>query len=122
VREVLCGVDGELTKILVTHHPFMALEKLADCGVDVLVAGHLHATRAAEIGVAGVSALMVQAGTATSHRRREEPNSFNLLRIRPQRIEVEHYALRGGGFVRAAAEAFSRQGAGGWTRNGPLAG
>ena len=113
VREVLCRVGGELTKILVTHHPFMALDELADCGVDVLVSGHHHVTR-----VAGVSAIMVEAGTATSRRTRLEPNSFNVLRIRPQRIEVERYALRGSGFVRAATEAFCRQGAR-WTRNGP---
>jgi 3',5'-cyclic AMP phosphodiesterase CpdA len=113
VREQLSRLDGALTKILVSHHPFMALDKLADCGVDVFVSGHHHATR-----VSGVSALMVEAGTATSRRTRLEPNSFNLLRIRPRRVEVEHYALRGGGFVRAATEAFSRQGAG-WTRDGP---
>jgi len=113
VREVLCRIDGELTKILVSHHPVMALERLAECGVDVFVSGHHHATR-----VAGVSALMVEAGTATSRRTRLEPNSFNLLRIRPRRIEVERYALRGGGFVRVASEAFCRQGAC-WTRNGP---
>jgi 3',5'-cyclic AMP phosphodiesterase CpdA len=113
VREQLSRLDGALTKILVSHHPFMALEKLADCGVHVLISGHHHATR-----ITGRSVLMVEAGTATSHRTREEPNSFNLLRIRPRRVEVEHYALRGGGFVRAATEAFSRQGAG-WTRDGP---
>jgi hypothetical protein len=60
---------------------------------------------------------MVEAGTATSRRTRLEPNSFNLLRIRPRHVEVEHYALRGAGFVRVATEAFSRHGAG-WTRDG----
>jgi hypothetical protein len=57
----------------------------------------------------------VQAGTATSRRTREEPNSFNLLRIAPRRIEVEQHVLRGGGFERAATEAFSRED-GGWGR------
>jgi 3',5'-cyclic AMP phosphodiesterase CpdA len=113
VCEQLGRLHAGRTRILVSHHPFMALDKLAECGVDVLVSGHHHATR-----VAGVSALVVEAGTATSRRTRLEPNSFNLLRIRPQRIEVEHYALRGGGFARAATEAFSRHRAG-WTRDGP---
>jgi predicted phosphodiesterase len=113
VREELRHLEGARTKILVTHHPVTVLDKLAPYGVDVFVSGHRHATRAD-----GSSALMVQAGTATSRRTREEPNAFNLLRIRPQRIEVEHYALYGGSFVRRSTEAFSRD-ATGWKRDGP---
>jgi predicted MPP superfamily phosphohydrolase len=111
VREKLCDLHEKRTTILVTHHPFMALEKLVDCGIDVLLAGHLHATgvgHAAE-QIPGLSALLVQAGTATSRRTREEPNSFNLLRIAPRRIEVEQYALRGRGFRQAATQAFERE-------------
>jgi hypothetical protein len=37
---------------------------------------------------------MVRAGTATSSRRRDEPNSFNILRIERLRITVEHMAWR----------------------------
>lgn len=120
VRDKLCSVQGGRTKILVTHHPFMALEELAGCGLDLLMAGHLHAHsigHAAE-RVAGLSALMVQAGTATSQRTREEPNGFNVLRIAPRRIEIEEYALGAGGFLRAATEAFRREGAL-WRRDGP---
>ena len=110
VRGELRRLRRELTRIVVSHHPFAAFERLADCDVDVFVSGHHHATR-----VAGTSTLMVEAGTATSHRTREEPNAFNLLRIRPRAIEVEHYALRAGNFVRAGAEAFRREEAG-WRR------
>jgi predicted MPP superfamily phosphohydrolase len=117
VREQLLQMGNVRTKILVTHHPFMAIEQLVHCGVDLFVSGHHHATRAGHCQMAGLSALMVEAGTATSSRTREEPNSFNLLRIRPQRIEVDHFALRGARFERAATEAFSRQG-GGWRRDG----
>ena len=76
----------------------------ARCGVDVQVAGHLHAT-----SIGATSALVVQAGTATSSRTRAEPNSFNLLRIGGARIEIEHYALRGGNFQRGEARTFQRQ-------------
>ena len=114
VREKLCDLHGKLTTILVTHHPFMALEKLVDCGIDVLLAGHLHATGHVAQRLDGVSLLLVQAGTATSLRTREEPNSFNLLRIAPRRIDVEQYALRAGGFMRAATQAFQRKD-GGWS-------
>ena len=97
------------TKILVTHH---LLPHLTRYGFDVLIAGHGHATR-----VHAGSALMVHAGTATSHRTRKEANSFNVLRVARGRIGVEHYVLRGGAFVRAAAGAFRRDAAG-WKRDG----
>ena len=120
VEEKLCRLRGEPIKILVTHHPFMALERLARCGVDVFVAGHLHTASTGDAAqrVAGMSALLVQAGTATSSRTREEPNSFNLLRISRRRVEVRQYALRGGSFVPAALDAFRRE-QGGWTRCEP---
>jgi predicted phosphodiesterase len=122
VREALERVGAGRTRILVSHHPTTALAKLGDC-VDILVSGHRHATR---IGYAGERcqitercALMVEAGTATSWRTREEPNGFNLLRIERRRIEVDHYLIQAGNFVRAATEAFSRE-AGGWKREESL--
>jgi 3',5'-cyclic AMP phosphodiesterase CpdA len=108
----VCGeldrAGGERTRIVVSHHRFMAMEKLARCGVNVFLSGHHHATRLGYADFAAPSALVVEAGTALSRRTRLEPNAFNLLRIAPRRIEVEHYALRAGNFVRAAVEAFSR--------------
>ena len=115
VCEALGRLDGAQTRIVVSHHPSMALERLADCGVDVFVSGHRHATRMGHRRIGRTSVLIVEAGTATSQRTREEPNAFNLLRIAPGRVEVDHYALRGGNFMRAAAEAFARQGDG-WRR------
>jgi 3',5'-cyclic AMP phosphodiesterase CpdA len=108
VCEELDRAGGERTRIVVSHHRFMAMEKLARCGVNVFLSGHHHATRLGHADFAAPSALVVEAGTALSRRTRLEPNAFNLLRIAPRRIEVEHYALRAGNFVRAAVEAFSR--------------
>ena len=108
VRREFSGLGGERTKILVAHHGSKALQ---ECGADVVVSGHAHRTR-----VEAGSALTIEAGTATSSRTREEPNAFNLLRIRPGRIKIEHYALRGGNFLRAGAASFSREG-GGWKRD-----
>ena len=62
-----------------------------------------------------MSVLIVEAGTATSQRTRGEPNAFNVLRVAPARIEVDHYALRGGNFMRSNAEAFERRHEG-WQR------
>jgi hypothetical protein len=90
------------------------------CGIDVLLAGHLHDAHVVE-RVIGLRALMVQAGTATSSRTREQPNSFNLLRVDRGRIAVEQHVLDGAGFVRASAECFERREAG-WLRCGPCRG
>jgi 3',5'-cyclic AMP phosphodiesterase CpdA len=136
VREAICRLDPALTKIVVTHHPFdvppargderqivgrgrMALQRLADCGADLLLAGHLHASHIGHTSqrydFAGLSALVIQAGTATSARTRHEPNAFNLLRIASREIEVDRYVLQARDFVRTASEAFQQEG-GQWIR------
>jgi predicted phosphodiesterase len=109
VEDRLRRVGGRITTILVTHH---LLPELAGCGFDVLIAGHAHTTR-----VEPAEALMVRAGTATSRRTRAEPNGFNVLRIDGPRIAVEHHAVLGGRFVRAASENFRRVGLR-WRRDG----
>jgi 3',5'-cyclic AMP phosphodiesterase CpdA len=108
VARILRRLPAEVVRIVVTHHPFEVPERLAGHGVDVLMAGHAHAA-----SVAGSSVLVVQAGTATSSRTRETPNSFNLLRVSSRRIDVREYRLRGASFVPAAAESFQR-GTTGW--------
>lgn len=97
-------------RVLVMHH---FCPELCSLGADILVAGHAHASR-----VSASTALVVHAGTATSSRMREEPNSFNVLRVARGRAAVEHYLLRGGTFVRAAAASFRKDGAR-WRRDGP---
>jgi len=113
VRARVCDLPDRVTKLLVTHHPFdvpqhlgdadqivgraaMALAALARCGVDVLLAGHLHASHTGQTveryQIDGFSALVVQAGTATSTRLRGETNSFNVLRVAHPRIAVEPHA------------------------------
>jgi 3',5'-cyclic AMP phosphodiesterase CpdA len=93
--------EDKLTRILVTHHPFdlpesygksdlvgrarLAMDALAQCRIDVLLAGHLHVSYAGHsferYRIAGHSALVVSAGTALSERLRGENNAFNVLRI-----------------------------------------
>lgn len=99
-----------VVRIVVTHHPFahpqsgsrhavlgrarMAMAAFASCQVDLVLSGHLHLSQAttSEALYAGSQAvLLVQAGTATSSRRRDEPNAFNLLRIAPDRIELHRH-------------------------------
>ena len=107
----LAGLGEHVTKIVVTHHPFdlpddfsdkdlvgrakVAMETFAKCGANLLLAGHLHVSHAESTAerykFAGYSALVVQAGTATSTRVRGESNSFNVLRVEPSTIAVERY-------------------------------
>lgn len=110
LRERFRGIGNDITKVVVTHHPFdlppgyadrrqlvggaqLAMAAMAECGVDLLLSGHLHLSRTAltagRYKLTGHSALVVQAGTATSTRGRGEANSFNCLRIEPGKISVE---------------------------------
>ena len=90
VREKICELSDEIVKVVVSHHPFdlpegrhenelvgrarMAMEALASCGADLFLAGHLHVSHTGHSSkrykIEGHSALVVQAGTATSTRGR----------------------------------------------------
>jgi len=108
LRDKFCSLGSEVVKVVVTHHPFdlpeghderdlvgraqMAMTGLAECGADLFLAGHLHITHTGHTkryNIRGHSALVVQAGTATSTRERGEANSFNLVRIFFPSIIVE---------------------------------
>ena len=91
-------------RIVVSHHPCEALKR---CPVDVVMSGHFHASCATADGV-----VEVHAGTATSSRTRKEPNSFNVLRIAPGRIDVEHFKLKDDRFVPTRGKTFMKNGAG----------
>ena len=72
------------------------LKAPAKLGVDLLLAGHMHTTLASSTAkrypIEGYSALVIQAGTATSTRGRGEENSFNVLRLQADRVEIERHA------------------------------
>jgi len=140
VRERLCELPDTVTSVIVTHHPFdlpeghppedlvrrarMAMEAFVACGADVIASGHLHVSHTTHTAIRyklpGRSALVVQAGTATSTRERGEPNSFNVLAIERARISVERRVWRAAdrAFVPGAVEVFDRT-AEGWERASP---
>ncbi len=137
IRQKLCGLSDELVKTVVTHHPFdlpqgyddrdlvgrsqMAMTGLADCGADLFLAGHLHVSHtghtAKRYNIHGHSALVVQAGTASSTRGRGEANSFNVIRINRPNITVERLMWQpaGSAFVISGEENF-RHTSDGWVR------
>ncbi|MEP6955981.1 MAG: metallophosphoesterase, partial [Chthoniobacterales bacterium] len=94
LRAVLEPIGSQRMKIVVTHHPFdlpagtrgevvgrsrLAIKTLAECGVDMLLAGHFHIAdigyTATRYNLPGYSALIVSSGTSTSTRGRGQPNS-----------------------------------------------
>lgn len=124
-------LTDDIVRVVVTHHPFalpanssrhavlgrarMAMQAFADCKVDVVLSGHLHVSQAvtSEALYAGShAALLVQAGTASSSRRRDEPNAFNLLRIASHCIEIERHSWDRPQFGVVARERFDRTAAG----------
>ena len=124
--ERICGYVQQFrpedVRILVAHHPFdpgsyPELETLTRCGIDVILTGHLHVSASSHTAhrhqLGGRSAVVVEAGTATSTRLRETTNAFNVLRMTPGSVVVErHDWLAGAGFVVADRQRFERCAAG----------
>jgi 3',5'-cyclic AMP phosphodiesterase CpdA len=135
LREKLCARGDDVIKAVVTHHPFdlpatyharalvgrarRAMQIFAACGTDILLAGHMHTSHAVETSarykIGSFSALVVQAGTATSVRARGEVNAFNVLRVEPKLVRIERFGWDGADFTPARAETFERA-ASGWRR------
>ena len=131
IRSKMCGLDEHMLKIVVTHHPFdlpeggdeddivgraeHAMPRISDCGGDVFLSGHLHVSNIETTAKRyklenGRTALVIQAGTATSVRVRGEVNSFNVLLFEHPRLHVERLELQSleAGFVYAEHKVFNQ--------------
>ncbi|MGA2497284.1 MAG: metallophosphoesterase [Tepidisphaeraceae bacterium] len=118
----LAPADPSALRVVAAHHPLVpprdekprhhlvwrvrqALDAFADCGVDVVLSGHLHLSYTDEsLGHhSGTrrSILCIQAGTAISSRRRSRhPNAFNRILVHSRdHVGVEVREFDGGAFV-----------------------
>ena len=130
---LLQDLPTDLVKIIVCHHPFdapatrtarltvpaadrEALSTLVAAGADIFLTGHLHLSHvchtATRYFAQGCAAIAVEAGSATSTRRRGESNSFNFLRIEGIRVVVERLTWSGDTrrFGKSKADVFVRSG------------
>jgi len=131
IRDTFARVRPETAKILVTHHPLfslpvgdaaepgksvgrqeLALDAVAEAGVDLLLAGHNHRAsthHARDLVTDAGPALVIQAGTATSTRLRDEERSFNLIEVGKDEVTVAVQAWDGTGYRAQDAERFVRR-------------
>ena len=119
-------------RILVTHHPLfalpvddgpalgkaigrqeLALDAIAEAGVDLLLAGHNHRASthsARDLATRAGPALVIQAGTATSTRLRDEEQSFNRIDIAGERVTLTVQRWQGQAFVSGDEQTYAREG------------
>ena len=138
LQERFSAVPAIKTRILVTHHPLYAMpigegrelseavgrhrdaiKAVSKAGVHIALAGHFHQTYAQAarkmVENAG-SVLVMQAGTATSTRlRNNELQSFNWIHAhRNDAVELQVIAWDGSAFRRGSHERFTHD-VNGWT-------
>lgn len=129
IRDTFERTEPNATRILVTHHPLLALpvgggvaravgrselalDAVGDAGVDLLLAGHHHESsihNVRDLVTRAGPALVVQAGTATSTRLREEAQGFNRIDIDGAAVTVTVESWAGGQFAPQDAQRFERQ-------------
>jgi len=138
LRDRFSAVPTHKTRILVTHHPLFAMpigegnelseavgrhedavSAVCKAGVHLALAGHFHRTYAEAarkmVENAG-SALVMQAGTATSTRlRNDELQSFNWIHAHAHDdVELQVIAWDGNGFRRGSHVRYNYDGSN-WT-------
>ena len=115
IRDTFSRTSRDAMRIVVTHHPLfamevggekeraigrqeLALDAIDDAGVDMVLAGHHHhasSQDASELVTRAGGVLVVQAGTATSTRVRQQEQSFNSIDIANGKAGITVHAWNG---------------------------
>jgi len=129
IRDTFGRAPSKSVRILVTHHPLfaltvggeveraigrqeMALDAIEESGVDLLLAGHAHhasSQDASDFVTRAGGVLVIQAGTATSTRVREQQQSFNTIDIDDGSVTVTIHAWTGSAFEAADAQPYKHR-------------
>jgi 3',5'-cyclic AMP phosphodiesterase CpdA len=128
LERATAGAAPSAMRVVCTHHPFLpppaaprtrlvggafaALEVLERCGVDLLLAGHLHHAYSGDVLQHHTrirrSILVAQASTATSTRVRNDPNAYNLIEIAPGCVTVDIRSWTGEKFESIRIESYRK--------------
>ncbi len=103
VQAIFAQAPAAAARVLVMHHNVLrggisermglahyadAQHRIAETGADVVLCGHDHQEGAGQVGnVVAIST----AGTHTSRTRGGRPSVFNVVRIKPTSVEIQHY-------------------------------
>jgi 3',5'-cyclic AMP phosphodiesterase CpdA len=129
IRDTFSRTPRDSFRVLVTHHPLfalpvgeeltraigrqeLALDAIQEAGVDMLLAGHNHhasSFSASDLVARAGSALVVQAGTATSTRVREQEQSFNTIDVGEASVTTTVNAWRDEEFQALDAQRYAWQ-------------
>jgi 3',5'-cyclic AMP phosphodiesterase CpdA len=129
IRETFARAPSESVRVLVTHHPLfaltvggeveraigrqeMALDGIEESGVDLLLAGHAHhasSQDASDFVTRAGGVLVIQAGTATSTRVREQEQSFNVIDVDDGSATVTIHAWTGSAFEATDAQPYKHR-------------
>ena len=130
IRETFARASRRAMRILVTHHPIfsmkiggdveraiggqeLAIDAIGEAGVDMVLAGHHHhasSQDASELVTRAGGVLVIQAGTATSTRVREQEQSYNLIDIEDGETLVRVHAWDGNRFCAKEPRRYERAG------------
>ncbi|MBC7952644.1 MAG: metallophosphoesterase [Rhodospirillaceae bacterium] len=124
IDTVLAGAEDSACKVAFLHHPPATalsghpFEVLADRGIDLVLAGHVHKVRVELIaGAHHSSCILAQASTACSTRLRDEANGYGLIHIAMPDMVIEMRGWTGHAFHTVRRQAFHKSGSH-W-RHGP---
>ncbi|MEO6696136.1 MAG: metallophosphoesterase [Ignavibacteria bacterium] len=128
IKDKLSPVKMPIIEVLVIHHQFipsptenvslvgratLALEVIDECGVDLVLAGHLHHGFTGDVQTyypGRRSIIIAQAGTAISKRRRGDPNSYNFITVDEKHIIVEVRVWNGNAFEKSEEVSYRYDG------------